>query len=163
VKILYENVNLLFFWNSTHPHITWMYFGNPPIPNNASSPHTYPFPPTPSPAKPCFRPGDTPALPSMHSTYIAVPTQRQNQDRNTPRSQHGNAAPWMSSHSRCFPPPVLCCLWHNIRCWHSSRNMCGSQTAPELMIHAVAILFQELQILPPWSMSLYPFPLCPIS
>ena len=102
VKILYDNVKLL-SCNSRHSDLTWMYLGNPAIPNHAWTPQTYAFPPTPSPAKPCFRPGDTLPLLNMRSTYIAVPKQRQNLPRNAPRFQHGNAAPWMSSHSRCFP------------------------------------------------------------
>ena len=70
IKILYDNIKVLFFAT------------DPPL-----NPSNLPLLSNP-PAKPFFRPGDTQTLPNMRSTCIAVPTQRQNQDRNAPRFQH---------------------------------------------------------------------------
>jgi hypothetical protein len=88
IKILYENVNLLlmeFKIPSHYVKVLWE-------PSNTKKTPP-PLETTPSPTKPCFRPGDTPALQSMHSTYMAVLTQGENQDRNVPRFEYGNTAP----------------------------------------------------------------------
>lgn len=122
--------------------------------------YTKPHPPPthrPSPPKPCFRPnvcpmdaevpGNTPALPCTHSTYRAVLIHYENQDHNALKLDHGTAVTWMSSRSLCSPALFPCHLWPNIRCWRTSYNRHGWQTAS--LNHAVPILLLVFLVQPP--------------